>query len=167
MKLNQYEWNPEKDKLGEGTFAEVFKAKDIYANRHVALKIYKTAVKGSIAGSTGQSKYSLEQEFQNIEAISHTNIITYYGLNYIKHVDAMGREGSLPVIIMEYANQGTLTEFLRTNPKRAVLDKLILDIITGVGHLHEEGIIHRDLKPGNILVTKLSLIHISEPTRPY
>ena len=154
MKLNQYEWDPEKDKIGEGTFAEVFKAKDIYANRHVALKIYKTSVKGSTTGSTGQSKYSLEQEFQKIQDVSHTNIITYYGLNYIKHIDAMGREGSHPVIIMEYANQGTLTEFLRTKPKREVLDKLIIDIIAGVGHLHEEGIIHRDHKPGNILVTK-------------
>ncbi|QLG45069.1 serine/threonine-protein kinase [Costertonia aggregata] len=154
MKLNQYEWNPEKDKLGEGTFAEVFKAKDVYSNRDVALKIYKTAVKGSTTGSTGKSKYSLEQEFQNIQAVSHTNIITYYGLNYIKHTDAMGREGSHPVIIMEYANQGTLTEFLRTNPQPSTLNKLVSDIIKGVGHLHDEGIIHRDLKPGNILVNK-------------
>lgn len=154
MRLNQYEWDPVKDKLGEGTFAEVFKAKDIHANRHVALKIYKTAVKGSATGSTGQSKYSLEQEFQNIQAVSHTNIISYYGLNYIKHIDAMGRETSHPVIIMEYANQGTLIEFLRTKPSKATLDKLVNDIIKGVGHLHEEGIIHRDLKPGNILVNK-------------
>ncbi|WP_437370118.1 bifunctional serine/threonine protein kinase/MFS transporter [Maribacter litoralis] len=154
MKLNQYEWDPEKDKLGEGTFAEVFKAKDINANRFVALKIYKTSVKGNTSGSTEQSKYSLEQEFQNIEAVSHTNIITYHGLNYIKHTDAMGREGSYPVIIMEYANQGTLTQFLKTNPQKIISNKLIKDIIKGIGHLHEEGIIHRDLKPGNILVSK-------------
>ena len=154
MKLNQYEWDPEKDKLGEGTFAEVIKAKDINANRFVALKIYKTSVKGNTSGSTEQSKYSLEQEFQNIEAVSHTNIITYHGLNYIKHTDAMGREGSYPVIIMEYANQGTLTQFLKTNPQKIISNKLIKDIIKGIGHLHEEGIIHRDLKPGNILVSK-------------
>lgn len=154
MKLNQYEWNPEKDKLGEGTFAEVFKAKDIHTNRYVALKIYKASVKGSTSGSTVQSKYSLEKEFQNVQAVSHTNIITYYGLNYIKHIDAMGREASHPVIIMEYANQGTLTEFLKIDPKKSILDKLVKDIIKGVGHLHEEGIIHRDLKPGNILVSK-------------
>ncbi|HUH46143.1 MAG TPA: serine/threonine-protein kinase [Arenibacter sp.] len=154
MKLNQYEWDPENDKLGEGAFAEVFRTKDIYANRYVALKIYKTSVKASTLGNTGQVKYSMEQEFQNVESVSHTNIIKYYGLNYIKHVDAMGREGNYPVIIMEYANEGTLTEFLKQNPDRSVLDKLIRDLIMGVGHLHEEGLLHRDLKPGIILVTK-------------
>lgn len=154
MKLNQYEWDPEKDKLGEGAFAEVFRAKDTYANRNVALKIYKIAVTSGDMGSTRQSKYSLEKEFNNLEGLSHTNIITYFGLNYIKHTDAMGRSGSYPVIIMEYANQGTLKEFVKTKPSKEVLDKLIRDIVLGVGYLHEEGLLHRDLKPGNILITK-------------
>lgn len=154
MKLNQYEWDPEKDKLGEGAFAEVFRAKDTYANRNVALKIYKIAVTSGDMGSTRQSKYSLEKEFNNLEGLSHTNIITYFGLNYIKHTDAMGRSGSYPVIIMEYANQGTLKEFVKTKPSKEVLNKLIRDIVLGVGYLHEEGLLHRDLKPGNILITK-------------
>lgn len=154
MKLNQYEWDPEKDKLGEGAFAEVFRAKDTYANRNVALKIYKIAVTSGDMGSTRQSKYSLEKEFSNLEGKSHTNIITYFGLNYLKHSDAMGRSGSYPVIIMEYANQGTLKDFIKTKPTKKVLDKLIKDIVLGVGYLHEEGLLHRDLKPGNVLITK-------------
>jgi len=155
MKLNQYEWNPEKDLIAQGAFAEVFKAKDTNSqDRYVALKIYKEAVVKGTSGSTGQEKYTLEKEFQKIDGLSHTNIITYFGINYIKHKDALGRSSSYPVIIMEYASEGTLQDFIKTNPDTKIVDKIIQDIIKGVGYLHDEGIIHRDLKPGNILITR-------------
>ncbi len=155
MKLNQYEWNPEKDLIAQGAFAEVFKAKDTNSqDRYVALKIYKEAAVKGTSGSTGQEKYTLEKEFQKIDGLSHTNIITYFGINYIKHKDALGRSSSYPVIIMEYASEGTLQDFIKTNPDTKILDKIIQDIIQGVSYLHDEGIIHRDLKPGNILITK-------------
>src|SRR5690554_1436927 len=155
MRLGNYEWNPEKDMIAEGAFAEVFRASDINtAGRTVALKIYKEAVAKGSSGSSGQKKYTLEKEFQNVDGLSHTNIISYYGLDYIHGQDAMGRQTSYPVLIMEYAEGGTLTDFLKTSPDDAVRDKLIRDIIQGIGYLHGEGILHRDLKPGNILITK-------------
>ena len=154
MKINQYTWDPEKDLIAEGAFAEVFKALDTNTHgRVVALKIYKEAVAKGTAGSSNQKKYSLEEEFRKIDGLSHTNIISYYGQSYIEHKDAMGRSSSYPVIIMEYAQHGTLTDFLKTRPEKNVIGKLISDIIQGVGYLHSEGILHRDLKPGNILIT--------------
>ncbi len=155
MKLNQYEWDPEIDLIAEGAFAEVFKAKDgNTTNRYVALKIYKEAVSKGSSVSVGNKKYSLEKEFQNVDGLSHSNIISYFGLDYIKHVDAMGRSTSYAVLIMEYANDGTLTDPMRTKPDKELISKIILDIFKGVRYLHSEGIIHRDLKPGNILITK-------------
>ena len=63
MKLNQYEWDPEKDKLAEGAFAEVFKARDTNTqNRYVAIKIYKEAISKGSSGSSSQKKYTLEKE---------------------------------------------------------------------------------------------------------
>src|SRR5690554_1299292 len=153
MRLGNYEWNPEKDMIAEGAFAEVFRASDINtAGRTVALKIYKEAVAKGSSGSSGQKKYTLEKEFQNVDGLSHTNIISYYGLDYIHGQDAMGRQTSYPVLIMEYAEGGTLTDFLKTSPDDAVRDKLIRDIFWGLGYLHGEGILHRDLKPSNILI---------------
>ncbi len=49
MKLNQYEWNPESDKIGDGSFAEVFKARDNNGDP-VALKIYRSSVVQSGTG---------------------------------------------------------------------------------------------------------------------
>src|SRR5690554_1197534 len=155
MRLGNYEWDPATDLIAAGAFAEVFRARDMNtAGRTVALKIYKEAVAKGSSGSSGQKKYTLEQEFRNVDGLSHTNIIAYYGLDYIHGKDAMGRQTSYPVLIMEYAEGGTLTGFLKTNPDDAVRDKLIRDIIQGIGYLHGEGILHRDLKPGNILITK-------------
>ncbi len=154
MKLNQYTWDPEKDLIAEGSFAEVFKALDTNTQgRVVALKIYKEAVAKGTQGSSNQKKYSLEEEFRKIDGLSHTNIITYYGQSYMEHKDAMGRSSSYPLIVMEYAEHGTLSDFLKTKPNAGIIDKLIKEIIHGVAYLHSEGILHRDLKPGNILIT--------------
>ncbi len=155
MQLNQYSWDPINDLIAEGAFAEVFRAKDNNTiGRKVALKVYKEAVTKGTAGSSGQKKYTLEKEFGKVDGLSHTNIISYYGLNYLKNPDALGRMSSYPVIIMEYASEGTLKDFMSSNPTSGEIKKIIVDIIKGVAYLHSEGIIHRDLKPGNILITK-------------
>ncbi len=155
MQLDQYTWDPEKDKIAEGSFAEVFKAKDEYhQSRTVALKIYKEAIAKGTQGATGHKKYSLEEEFLKTDGLSHTNLISYFGLRYMHSRDAMGRDSSYPALVMEYATEGTLMDFMNTNPSDEVIAKLIHEIILGVSYLHEEGIIHRDLKPGNVLITK-------------
>lgn len=155
MKLSHYQWDPEKDLIAEGGFAEVFKAKDINtSNRWVALKIYKEAVSRGTSASTGQKKYSLEQEFAKIDGLSHTNIISFYGLEYIQHTDAMGRTANYPVLIMEYAGEGTLKELSLKNISDENLEEIITSIIRATGYLHSQGVIHRDLKPGNVLFSK-------------
>lgn len=109
MKLTNYEWDPEKDLIAQGASAEVFKAKDINThNRYVALKIYKEAVSKSTVGGSSQKKYSLEKEFHKIDGLSHTNIITFHGLQYIQHKGVMGKTSSHPIIIMECASEGKL-----------------------------------------------------------
>lgn len=154
MKLGNYEWNPETDWIAQGAFAEVFRARDIHADRLVAIKIYKESVSKGTSVSTGEKKYTLEREFRNISSLSHTNIISYYGLDYIQHEDMMGRKSNYPLIVMEYATEGTLSDFMKTGPSEPALLKIMEDIFQGVGYLHSEGVLHRDLKPGNILITK-------------
>ncbi len=155
MKLSHYEWNPEDDVIGEGGFAEVFKARDLNtANRFVALKIYKEAVSRGTTGNTGKRKYSLEREFAKVDGLSHTNIISYYGLDYLEHKDAMGRSVSYPVLIMEYAGDGTLKDLIKKGVSAKASENIIRSITGAMQYLHGQGIVHRDLKPGNILLSK-------------
>jgi len=155
MKLSHYQWDPEKDLIAEGGFAEVFRAKDLNAEgRYVALKIYKEAVSRGTSGSTGQKKYSLEQEFSKIDGLSHTHLITYYGLEYITHTDAMGRNVNYPVLIMEYAGEGTLGHAIHRKLSLEEGKNIIVEVAQAVDYLHKQGIVHRDLKPGNVLFSK-------------
>ncbi|HEY9000839.1 MAG TPA: protein kinase [Mucilaginibacter sp.] len=155
MKLNQYEWDPENDVIGYGAFAEVFRAKD--NNGHlVALKIYREAVAKGSTGGSFQGKYTLEQEYKKGELLAHTNVIRYLNFDYIVHTDSMQRQVSYPVLVMEYADAGSLAGWLKSTmpPTEAESVKIILQILNGLAYLHDQGIIHRDLKPGNILFKK-------------
>ncbi|HSI70144.1 MAG TPA: WG repeat-containing protein [Gillisia sp.] len=154
MKLNQYEWDPVEDLIAEGAFAEVFKARDTNnENRFVALKIYKEGISKGPSSNTIGNKYTLEKEFRKIDGLSHSNVISFYGLDYITYKDGLGRTSNYPVIIMEYASEGTLLQYIQNHKNSEILDDLIIQIINGVAYLHKEGTIHRDLKPGNILIS--------------
>ncbi len=154
MKLNQYEWNPENDLIGKGAFAEVFKA-SAPGGHFVALKIYSEAVASTGSNGSLKGKYSLEEEFEKGYDLAHTNVIKYIGLDYIVHTDHVNRQASYPVIIMEYADAGTLEDKFKAGElvalNEAKVEKIAMQILRGLTYLNDQGIIHRDLKPANIL----------------
>ncbi|GET02553.1 kinase-like domain-containing protein [Rhizophagus clarus] len=81
---------------------------------------------------------------------SSDNIVKFYGItqdpqtyNYI--------------MVMEYANDGSLREYLKTNFNKLNWESKITylyDIITGLKFIHDNYLIHRDLHIGNILKLK-------------
>lgn len=152
MKLNQYEWDPALDILGKGAFAEVFRARD-YKGNTTALKIYTQALADGSTGGSSHGKYTLEKEYEKGKLLSHTNVIRYLDFEYIKYTDALQRSARYPVLIMEYADQGSLSGWLKSTTPPSAEDslKIIRGILNGLTYLHEQGIIHRDLKPANIL----------------
>ena len=82
-------------------------------------------------------------------------------VNYFKKYNSFN-------IIMEYASNGDLSQFIK-NRKRLhnkLNDKEIYHYISsitkGLIHLHNNKIIHRDLKPSNILITKDNKIKLTD-----
>ena len=147
----RYRYDPTYDKLGEGGFAKVFRAQDLYRNRRVALKFYETAL---------GDRYSVQKELDKMMQLSHPNLITYYGMEIVEvstddHPNAADR---LQVGVMEYANGGDLDDFITAYPSMEQIAKVVREILSGLAYLHQNGIIHRDLKPQNILLSKTDSI---------
>ncbi|KAF0521653.1 kinase-like protein [Gigaspora margarita] len=119
--------------IGEGGFGKVFKYEWKDCELTVALKCLKvdTSIDEKIIKD-------FIDELKLLRSVCyHPNIITFYG------------------VTKEYANEGTLREYLKTNFTRLQwTDKLSIakEIAHGLLFLHENNIIHRDLHSKNILI---------------
>lgn len=144
----RFTYDPQKDLLGKGGFGEVYKAYDNEDQVYVALKISQ---------GTADDKYNLINEIKQFKKLNHPNIVNHieaYEVN-TGSTDIHGKPILYHVGILEYADKGTLADFLKSKTPtgfRQTIEDLANDIIDGLAYLHSQNIIHRDLKPTNILL---------------
>jgi serine/threonine protein kinase len=139
----RYQYDSDKDVLGQGGFGRVIRARDLLLDRWVALKVFSREV---------PQRYDLISEIRRAINLNHPNICRYYGAEVLKSTNAMGEPQDIQVGVMELIEGGTVDQFLKTNQK--FRKKLLADVLRGLGYLHnhQPPIIHRDLKPSNVLV---------------
>ncbi len=132
--------------LGKGSFGEVWLAEK---KIEIADKKVPFALKFISGNAAGISDYATVKREINtwIDASGHKNIVSVQdGFIY----------DNLFVIVSEYANNGSLRQWLRTHDgKMESLEKAVEimgGILDGLTHLHAQNIIHRDLKPENVLL---------------
>ncbi|CAN5366832.1 hypothetical protein BH24ACI2_BH24ACI2_06440 [soil metagenome] len=135
-----------KKSLGKGGFGEVWLAEK---KIEIADKKVPFALKFISDSTHGISDYSsVKREINTwIHASGNKNIISVQdGFIY----------ENLFVIVSEYADNGSLREWLREHGgKSPGLEKTVEimgGILDGLTHLHAQNIIHRDLKPENVLL---------------
>ena len=143
-KLGQYEvLGP----LGAGSMGEVYRARDTFLNRDVAIKVLPKLV-----SAESDRLHRFEVEAKAAAALNHPNILSVY---------QMGTHEGIPYLVSELLEGKTLGESLRRGPlplRQAI--EYGVQIARGLAAAHEKGIVHRDLKPENIFVTKDSRIKI-------
>jgi TPR repeat protein/formylglycine-generating enzyme required for sulfatase activity len=144
--FNRYEYDPQKDLLGKGGFAKVYKAIDNKFDRYVALKIYKV---GEVA-----ERYNLSSEIRRVISLDHPNICRYLDMHELETENTLGDKDVLQICIMELMDAGSISQYYERHKSFDVLNKLLIDILNGISYLHKKGIIHRDIKPANILIKK-------------
>ncbi len=140
----------QQEKLGEGTYATVYKGQSRATNEIVALKeINLDADEGT--PSTAIREISLMKELR------HPNIVRLH--------DVIHSETKL-VLIFEYCEQD-LKKFMDTNGDRGALDSrtvqsFMRQLLTGIAFCHENRVLHRDLKPQNLLINRKGELKIGD-----
>jgi serine/threonine protein kinase len=81
----------------------------------------------------------------------HENIVSLLGLDFQEDYDNF--EVAWPILLMEYAEYGTLDTFRQDlNLEPVLIRRLLLDIALGLKALHDSNIIHGDVKSENVLI---------------
>jgi serine/threonine protein kinase len=138
---NRYRFDPQKDLIGRGGFARVFKATDVLLDRVVAIKFYT---------NTGDNSYTLIKEIGRAIKLEHPNLCRYYDATVLESVSVLGEKETIEVGVMEYLDAGDIAAYLKKHP--GYRDRMLMDVLLGLQYLHRKDIIHRDIKPNNILV---------------
>src|SRR5689334_10907335 len=139
MKFGHFEFDPEKDRLGEGPLSEVYKAVDLQLGRTVALKILRAH-----AEIDPQADHRFLREAKHTSNLQHPNIATIY---------EYGKAEGTSYIAMEYLQGRTLDKILKDQQlgfEECV--RILLKVAEALKLVHESGLVHRDLKPGNVMV---------------
>ena len=141
----RYNYNPDTF-LGEGGFAKVYRAHDQQFDETVALKFYT---------KTDVHKYDIISEMRNSRRFTHQNIIRVHDACIVRFTSSFGVAEDVQVGILEYANGGNLSDFLKNRPSEEQFKQVMIGILQGLHYLHtEKRVIHRDLSPDNILMIR-------------
>jgi alkyl hydroperoxide reductase subunit AhpC len=131
--------------IGSGTFATVFRARDLKLQRTVALKILKAQAPITPGAALAEARAAA--------ALSHPNICIVYAVEETEGV---------PIIAMEHVRGRPLNRVLErggalSHERTATIAR---QIALGMAVAHAQGIVHGDLKPENVMVGDGDLVKI-------
>jgi serine/threonine protein kinase len=130
--------------VGSGTFARVYRARDLQLDRPVALKVFKPDCPVTPSAALAEARAAA--------ALNHPNLCTIYAVD-----DTAG----VPIISMEYIPGQPISQFARGEqlPLETLL-AIARQIASGMAAAHAANIVHGDLKPENVMVTAEGLVKI-------
>ncbi len=123
-------------RIGQGAFAEVWKARDMVVNQVVALKVARPEA----VLEWGRS--AIEHEARIASRLDHPGIVGVRNADWI--------DGRL-VIATDLAVRNLAT-WMRSNRSGAAALAVIRDVTAGLAYAHRHRVLHRDVKPENILI---------------
>jgi serine/threonine protein kinase len=129
------------EELGHGSSGIVFRAKDMFLNRIVAIKSVRTSTQ-----LTAEQILQFQREAKATSQLEHRNLISVFDFGVTN--------GGVPYLVMEYFRGKTLAELIEMEGALplSVAVPLMIEICRGMEHAHQRGVLHRDLKSNNVLL---------------
>lgn len=129
------------EQVGGGGMSLVYRAKDKFLNRIVAIKVLREHLT-----SDEEFVARFRREAQAVASLSHPNIVSIYDV---------GQDQGMYYLVMEMIEGRNLKEIIKEKGKIPVNEavEIAKQICEALEHAHQQQIIHRDIKPHNIILT--------------
>ncbi|XP_028415487.1 cyclin-dependent kinase 2-like [Dendronephthya gigantea] len=138
------------EKVGEGTYGVVYKARNKENNEMVALKKIRLDTESEGVPSTAIREISLLKE------MNHANIV--------RLLDVIHSDKKL-FLVFEYLNQD-LKKYMDTAPPSGIsfplVKSYVYQVLCGIAYCHSHRVLHRDLKPQNLLISHDGAIKLAD-----
>uniref|UniRef100_A0A8C5XIU1 Mitogen-activated protein kinase kinase kinase kinase n=1 Tax=Microcebus murinus TaxID=30608 RepID=A0A8C5XIU1_MICMU len=134
-------------RLGGGTYGEVFKARDKVSGDLVALKMVKMEPDDDVS--------TLQKEILMLKTCRHANIVAYHG-SYLWLQKLW--------ICMEFCGAGSLQDIYQVTGSLSELQigYVCREVLQGLAYLHSQKKIHRDIKGANILINDAGEVKLAD-----
>ncbi|KAL9011026.1 MAG: hypothetical protein Q9173_004096 [Seirophora scorigena] len=152
------------EKLGEGTFGEVYKARSLRDGHVVALK------KILMHHEKDGFPITALREIKLLKMLSHPNILKLEEMA-VERTKGEGRKKAIMYMATPYMDHDL--SGLLENPKVEFSEPQIkcymLQLLEGLRYLHANKILHRDMKAANLLINNSGILQIADfgLARPY
>ena len=136
------------ERIAQGGMGVVYKARQLFTKRVVALKVM---LAGSSASQAARRRFRREVELT--ARFQHPGIV--------RVLEGGETCAGQPYYAMDYVAGVPLKDWIAaTNPDARTIATLFLELCDGVDYAHRHDVVHSDLKPGNVLIDNDGEPHI-------